>query len=57
MRIESTAEPFGLNVRGYAGSPERLKAATGWAAERSLTDSLSDVFAAHGGTLADRCRN
>jgi GDP-4-dehydro-6-deoxy-D-mannose reductase len=56
--IAPTAEPAALNVRGYAGSAERLRAATGWVPELSLVDSLSDVFAAHrGGRPADRCRN
>jgi GDP-4-dehydro-6-deoxy-D-mannose reductase len=58
VAIESTAEPTALNVRGYAGSADRLRAAAGWAPEISLVDSLSDVFAAHDGVaLADRCRN
>jgi GDP-4-dehydro-6-deoxy-D-mannose reductase len=56
VRIESTAEPIALNVRGYAGSAERLKAATGWAPQISLVDSLADVFAAHNGRLASQVR-
>jgi GDP-4-dehydro-6-deoxy-D-mannose reductase len=56
--IDSTAEPIALNVRGYAGSAERLRAATVWTPELSLTESLSDVFDAQGGgKLANRCRN
>jgi GDP-4-dehydro-6-deoxy-D-mannose reductase len=47
--VESTPEPAALNVRGKAGSAERLRAATGWEPERSLRDSLADVFAAQSG--------
>jgi len=50
--VESVAEPVALNVRGYAGSSERLRAATGWEPLRPLVDSLADVFAAHHGRLA-----
>jgi GDP-4-dehydro-6-deoxy-D-mannose reductase len=55
--IESTAEPIALNVRGYTGSAERLRAATSWTPELSLAESLSDVFDAQRDKLADRCRN
>jgi GDP-4-dehydro-6-deoxy-D-mannose reductase len=50
--IESAAEPAVLNVRGYAGSAERLRAATGWEPRRSLVDALADVLAAHRGRFA-----
>lgn len=43
--VESAAEPVAVNVRGYAGSAERLGAATGWAPRLSLADSLADVLA------------
>ena len=47
IAVESTPEPAPLNVRGHAGTADRLRAATGWEPERSLHDSLADVFAAH----------
>jgi GDP-4-dehydro-6-deoxy-D-mannose reductase len=50
--IESAAEPAALNVRGYAGSAERLTAATGWEPQRSLVEGLADVLAAHRARLA-----
>ena len=43
--VDSTPEPAVLNVRGHAGSFERLRAATGWEPQRSLRDSLADVLA------------
>ena len=46
IAVDSTPEPAALNVRGHAGSAERLRAATGWEPERSLRDSLADVLAA-----------
>jgi GDP-4-dehydro-6-deoxy-D-mannose reductase len=52
VAIESAAEPAVANVRGYAGSAERLSAATGWEPRRSLVDSLADVLAAHGSRVA-----
>jgi GDP-4-dehydro-6-deoxy-D-mannose reductase len=50
--LESTPEPAVLNVRGHAGSAERLRAATGWEPEHSLGKSLADVFAAQTGRQA-----
>jgi GDP-4-dehydro-6-deoxy-D-mannose reductase len=47
--IESAPEAAALNVRGHAGTAERLRAATGWEPEHSLADSLADVFAMHQG--------
>lgn len=46
VAVESVPEPAALNVRGYAGSSERLRAVTGWEPQRSLDDSLAEVFAA-----------
>jgi GDP-4-dehydro-6-deoxy-D-mannose reductase len=46
IALDSAPEPAVLNVRGHAGSAERLRAATGWEPERSLGDSLADVLAA-----------
>jgi GDP-4-dehydro-6-deoxy-D-mannose reductase len=46
IAVDSTPEPAALNVRGHAGSAERLRAATGWEPERSLRESLADVLAA-----------
>jgi GDP-4-dehydro-6-deoxy-D-mannose reductase len=46
IAVDSTPEPAVLNVRGQAGSAERLRAAAGWEPRRSLRDSLADVFAA-----------
>jgi GDP-4-dehydro-6-deoxy-D-mannose reductase len=45
IAVESTPEPAVLNVRGHAGSAERLRAATGWKPEHSLRNSLADVLA------------
>jgi GDP-4-dehydro-6-deoxy-D-mannose reductase len=42
--VESDAGSAALNVRGYAGTAERLRAATGWEPERSLAGSLADVL-------------
>jgi GDP-4-dehydro-6-deoxy-D-mannose reductase len=44
--VDSVPEPAGINVRGHAGSAERLRAATGWEPQLSLADSLADVLAA-----------
>jgi GDP-4-dehydro-6-deoxy-D-mannose reductase len=52
--VDSTPEPAVLNVRGHAGSADRLRAATGWEPERSLRDSLADVLAAQQTGHADR---
>jgi GDP-4-dehydro-6-deoxy-D-mannose reductase len=46
IAVDSTPEPAALNVRGHAGSAERLRAATGWVPEHPLRDSLADVLAA-----------
>jgi GDP-4-dehydro-6-deoxy-D-mannose reductase len=46
IAADSTPEPAVLNVRGHAGSAERLRAATGWEPKRSLRESLADVLAA-----------
>jgi GDP-4-dehydro-6-deoxy-D-mannose reductase len=46
IAVDSKPEPVVLNVRGHAGSAERLRAATGWEPQRSLRDSLGDVLAA-----------
>ena len=54
IAVDSTPEPAALNVRGHAGSPERLRAATGWEPERSLRDSLADVLAAQQAAHAGR---
>jgi GDP-4-dehydro-6-deoxy-D-mannose reductase len=54
LAVDSTPEPAALNVRGNAGSGERLRAATGWEPERSLRDSLADVLAAQQAAHADR---
>jgi GDP-4-dehydro-6-deoxy-D-mannose reductase len=54
IAVDSTPEPAALNVRGHAGSAERLRAATGWVPERSLRDSLTDVLAAQPAAHADR---
>ncbi len=56
VSIESAAEPRALNVRGYAGSAERLRTATGWAPQLSLADSLADVLTAHNGRIAAQSR-
>jgi GDP-4-dehydro-6-deoxy-D-mannose reductase len=53
IAIDSTPEPAGLNVRGHAGSAERLRAATGWEPARSLRDSLADVLAAQQAAHSD----
>jgi GDP-4-dehydro-6-deoxy-D-mannose reductase len=52
--VDSTPEPAALNVRGHAGTAERLRAATGWVPERSLRYSLADVLAAQQEAHADR---
>jgi GDP-4-dehydro-6-deoxy-D-mannose reductase len=54
IAVESTPEPAALNVRGHAGSAERLRAATGWQPERPLRDSLADVLAAQRAAHPDR---
>jgi GDP-4-dehydro-6-deoxy-D-mannose reductase len=54
IAVESNPEPAVLNVRGHAGSAERLRAATGWEPKRSLRDSLADVLVAHHGRIATR---
>jgi GDP-4-dehydro-6-deoxy-D-mannose reductase len=54
IAVESNPEPAGLNVRGHAGSVERLRAATGWEPNCSLRDSLGDVLAAQQAAQADR---
>lgn len=54
IAVESTPEPAVLNVRGHAGSAERLRAATGWKPERSLRESLADVLAAEQAAHAER---
>jgi GDP-4-dehydro-6-deoxy-D-mannose reductase len=46
IAVDSAPEPAVLNVRGHAGTAERLRAATGWEPERSLRESLADVLAA-----------
>lgn len=45
VEIESVPEPAATNVRGHAGSAARLRAATEWEPQRSLRDSLADVYA------------
>jgi GDP-4-dehydro-6-deoxy-D-mannose reductase len=50
--VEPVPEPAVLNIRGHAGSAERLTRATGWHPERSLRDSLADVLAAQGAAEA-----
>ena len=52
--VDYAPEPAALNVRGHAGSAERLRAATGWEPERSLRESLADVLAAQQAAHADR---
>jgi GDP-4-dehydro-6-deoxy-D-mannose reductase len=52
--VDSTPEPAVLNVRGHAGSADRLRAATGWEPKRSLRDSLADVLAAQQAAYVDR---
>jgi nucleoside-diphosphate-sugar epimerase len=54
VAVDSSPEPAVLNVRGHAGSAERLRAATGWGPEWSLRDSLVDVLAAQKAVHADR---
>ncbi len=46
VTVDSVPEPDAANVRGHAGSRERVRVATGWEPERSLVDSLADVWAA-----------
>jgi GDP-4-dehydro-6-deoxy-D-mannose reductase len=52
--VDSTPEAAVLNIRGHAGSGDRLRAATGWEPERSIRDSLADVLAAQQAAQADR---
>ncbi len=54
IAVDSTPEPAAVNVRGHAGSAERLRAATGWEPERSLRDSLADVLAVQQAAHTDR---
>jgi GDP-4-dehydro-6-deoxy-D-mannose reductase len=54
IAVDSTPEPAALNVRGHAGSAERLRATTGWEPELSLRESLADVFAAQQAAHAGR---
>ncbi|HEU5244674.1 MAG TPA: NAD-dependent epimerase/dehydratase family protein [Gaiellaceae bacterium] len=54
VAVESTPEPAVLNVRGHAGSAERLRTATGWEPQHALRDSLADVLAAQQAAHADR---
>ena len=54
IRVDSTPEPAVMNVRGHAGSADRLRTATGWEPEHSLHDSLADVLAALQAGHADR---
>ena len=54
VAVDPAPEPAVLNVRGHAGSAERLRAATGWKPERALRDSLADVLAAQRAAHADR---
>jgi GDP-4-dehydro-6-deoxy-D-mannose reductase len=54
IAVESAPEEAVLNVRGHAGSAERLRAATGWEPEHSLRDSLAEVLAAQRAAHADR---
>jgi GDP-4-dehydro-6-deoxy-D-mannose reductase len=44
--VDSAPEVAATNVRGHAGSAERVRAATGWEPKRSLSESLADVWAA-----------
>jgi GDP-4-dehydro-6-deoxy-D-mannose reductase len=44
VAVDSTPETAAVNVRGHAGSAERLEEATGWEPRHSLTDSLADVL-------------
>jgi GDP-4-dehydro-6-deoxy-D-mannose reductase len=46
VAVEPAPEPAAGNVRGHAGSAERLRGATGWEPRRSLGESLADVLAA-----------
>lgn len=46
--VESVPEPAAANIRGHAGSAERLRAATGWEPQWALRESLAEVFAAAG---------
>ena len=54
LALDSTPELAALNVRGNAGSAERLRTATGWETKRSLRESLADVWAAQQAAHADR---
>jgi GDP-4-dehydro-6-deoxy-D-mannose reductase len=42
--VDSVPEPAAVNVRGQAGSNDRLRAATGWEPQHSMRDSLADVL-------------
>jgi nucleoside-diphosphate-sugar epimerase len=44
VAVDSVPEPSATNVRGHAGSYERLRAATGWEPRHSLRDSLAEVL-------------
>jgi GDP-4-dehydro-6-deoxy-D-mannose reductase len=46
VAVESVPEAAATNVRGHAGSAERVRAATRWEPQRSLRDSLADVWVA-----------
>jgi GDP-4-dehydro-6-deoxy-D-mannose reductase len=47
VAVDSVPEPEAANVRGHAGSAQRLRAVTGWEPERTLRESLANVLAAH----------
>jgi GDP-4-dehydro-6-deoxy-D-mannose reductase len=44
VAVHSVPELAAANVRGHAGSAERVREATGWEPEYSLHDSLADVL-------------
>jgi GDP-4-dehydro-6-deoxy-D-mannose reductase len=46
VAVDPSPEPAATNVRGHAGSADRLRAATGWEPRFSLAGSLADVLAA-----------
>jgi GDP-4-dehydro-6-deoxy-D-mannose reductase len=52
VAVDSVPEPASVNVRGHAGSAERLRAATGWEPRCALRDSLADVLAAQRARIA-----